>query len=61
MKKSKVIFVIVSILFFLIMALFVFDFARRTTFPGHHDPTHTNQAPGDSTGRQDTHKDIARH
>lgn len=37
MKRSKLIFVIVSIVFFLIMIFFVFDFARRTRFPGHHD------------------------
>ena len=36
MKKSKLIFVIVSIIFFLIMIFFVYDFARRTTFPGKH-------------------------
>ncbi len=34
MKRSKVIFLILSGLFFLLMAFFIYDFARRTTFPG---------------------------
>ena len=37
MKRSKLIFIIISILFFLIMAFFVYDFARKTTFPGKHN------------------------
>ena len=46
MKKSKIIFVIVSIIFFLIMLFFVYDFARRTRFPGQRDETRTTKTSG---------------
>jgi Flp pilus assembly protein CpaB len=34
MKRSKLIFLIIAILFFVILAIIAFDIANRTTFPG---------------------------
>ena len=48
MKKSKIIFVIISIIFFLIMIFFVYDFARRTTFPGHRNEPHAVKTTTDT-------------
>lgn len=34
MKRSKLIFIILSILFLIILILVMIDFSRKTTFPG---------------------------
>jgi len=36
MRNSKIVFIIVSILFILLLIYFVIDFSRKTTFPGQH-------------------------
>jgi len=39
MKKSKIIFIILSVLFVCIIMFFIYDFSRKTTFPGGADKT----------------------
>jgi len=34
MSKSKLAFIIISILFIILLLFFVIDFSRKTTFPG---------------------------
>jgi hypothetical protein len=34
MKRSKLLFLIFAIIFFVILAIIAFDIAKRTTFPG---------------------------
>ncbi len=36
MKKSKIAFIVVSILFIVLLIFIAIDFSRRTTFPGGH-------------------------
>lgn len=36
MKKSKIAFMLVSILFILVLLFIVIDFSKKTTFPGFH-------------------------
>lgn len=38
MKKSKLLFLILSILFLLILIWIAMDISSRTTFPGHKKP-----------------------
>jgi len=35
MRKSKIAFIVISILFILLLLFFVIDFSRKTSFPGH--------------------------
>ena len=39
MRKSKLIFVVLAIIFFLIMAIIAFDISSRTSFPGQNKST----------------------
>lgn len=48
MKKSKVIFLIVLVVFFMTMAFFSYDVSKKTTFPG------AKKLPSDSLMSNDT-------
>ena len=40
MKKSKIIFIILSIIFLCVIMYFVYDFSKKTKFPGNADKKH---------------------
>jgi len=48
MSKSKLLFVIISIVFVIILIIFAIDISSRTTFPGKKKPA-TEQIDNDST------------
>lgn len=43
MKRSKLIFLLLAVLFFIILALIAYDIARRTTFPGNNSEQPENE------------------
>ena len=48
MSRSKKIFFLVAILFFMLLTYFTYDFSRRTTFPGSRTKTSPRFPFGDS-------------
>ncbi len=53
MKKSKKIFLILSVIFFLIIILISIDISRKTTFPGSKNHWEETVAPSDSTNNDE--------
>jgi ABC-type cobalt transport system substrate-binding protein len=39
MRKSKLLFVVLAVVFIVILVLIAIDFSSRTTFPGHRGAT----------------------
>jgi hypothetical protein len=39
MKRSKLLFLILSVVFILILVWIAFDFSKKTRFPGQKEPT----------------------
>jgi hypothetical protein len=55
MKKSKIIFLIFSICFFIILVFFIYDFSTKTTFPGSADKKPENSIHADSLAEKPAH------
>ena len=53
-KSSKKLFVVLSILFFLTMAIVGYDISRRTTFPGSKKLLIESLAPSDTLANDTT-------
>gem|GEM_PF-5617081 len=47
MSRSKKVFLIIAALFILIVGIIIWDFSRRTTFPGRHS-NHSSANTGNS-------------
>jgi len=42
LKKSKILFVIISVLFIVLLIYFMVDFSKKTNFPGQDNGNSTN-------------------
>ena len=53
MKKNKIIFLILAVIFLLTMAWIGYDISSRTTFPGSKGNLKERMAPSDTTSTYD--------